>query len=595
MEFKQIFIQLNEETQFNTVQITRQLNNIEERVDRQRNGLIAAIKMEFGRPSPIFLKELNELYQSTDIPLLSNLTVLMIYKKWIINKSIFDVLRCFFTQINDNNLLESIELTDIIIRSIELQTNSHVEHVKYKIWLTCEIILKIYTENNFHKLDDFIHLIWRNNPFIPNLFVRNVFKPKLGKAYFKPIWFAFSIFKKQNAKNEIYYSFFENFFAKLLEPEVAEHGFLKFLKIIFEKNKIEVAKSFTFNDYMRLYEIQSVNNQLFNRLPDLSKTQIEYSFNDRIIPENHCFKLIYNLFADFGISYFFISHFINRSLNTQEKEWFYDVLQGRNLVYSLNLPCTLTKKSAHFFNSIPEQWKNNGNESKFESPKRLYGISLHNYTLTQCLIYCTIYFEVRDEIYTQEVLRNIRRSDRLDFWITTLCKLYHKGLRDVYVNQVIDYIDDQVIRHRRKIDFNTKKLSNLLEDVNTWHEELSLMRQGNYRRTYYLPKSEINTYKIEYKEKRYKVMQLLTNKNLIEEGRTLTHCVGTYTDNCIDRGSYIFSLRLEREDEVILPLVTIEVNANTILQRKGKRNRPCTEEEDYIIRNWAKENKLRFI
>ena len=90
-------------------------------------------------------------------------------------------------------------------------------------------------------------------------------------------------------------------------------------------------------------------------------------------------------------------------------------------------------------------------------------------------------------------------------------------------------------------------------------------------------------------------MQLLTNKNLIEEGRTLSHCVGTYTDNCIDRGSYIFSLRLEREDKAILPLVTIEVNANTILQRKGKRNRPCTQEEDYIIRNWAKENKLRFI
>ena len=121
------------------------------------------------------------------------------------------------------------------------------------------------------------------------------------------------------------------------------------------------------------------------------------------------------------------------------------------------------------------------------------------------------------------------------------------------------------------------------------------MRQGNYRRTYYLPKSEINTYKIEYKGRRFKVMQLLTNKDLIEEGRTLSHCVGTYTDNCIDRGSYIFSLRLEREDEETLPLITIEVNANTIRQKKGKRNRSCSQEEDYIIRNWAKENELKFL
>jgi hypothetical protein len=595
MDLKQIFIQLNEESKFNTVKITRQLNKDEDRVERQLNGLNAALKMEFGKSSPVFLKELNDFFQSTDIPLISNSTVLMIYKKWIINKSIFEVLKSLFAEINDSTLLESKELMDRVIQFIELQTNSNVEHVKYKSWLTSKIILKLYTDDNFEKLDNFIYLIWRNNPMMPKLFVPDVFIPKIVDAYFKPIWFAFAIFKKQKAKREIYYSFFNDFFVRLFDPEVAEKDFLKFLKVIFEKNKIEVVKSFTYKDYMRLYEIQKVNNQLFNRLPDLSKTQIEYSYKDRNIGENHFFKLIYNLFTDFGISYFFISHFINGSLKIQEKEWFYNVLQGGNLVYSKNLPCILTKKSAHFFNTMPEQWKNNAFESTFESPKRLYGISSRNYTLTQCLIYCSIYFDVRDEIYTQEVLRNIRRIDQLDFWITTLCKLYHKGLRDVYVNQVIDYIEDQVFRRRRNIDFNTKKLSNLLEEVNTWHEELRLMRQGNYRRTYYLPKSDINTYKIEYKGRRFKVMQLLTNKELIEEGRTLSHCVGTYTDNCIDRGSYIFSMRLEREDEVTLPLITIEVNANTIRQKKGKWNRSCSEEEDYIIRNWAKENELKFL
>lgn len=595
MEFKQIFIQLNEETQFNTVKITRQLNNTEERVDKQRNGLIAAIKMEYGKPSPIFLKELNDLYQSTDIPILSNLTILMIYKKWTINKSIFEVLRFLFNEINDSTLLESKELTDKIIHLIELQTNSNIEHVKYKIWLTSKIILKIYTEDNFEKLDYFIYLIWRNYQFLPKLFVPDVFMPKIVDAYFKPIWFAFSIFKKQKAKNEIYYSFFNDLFAKLLEPEVAEYDFLKFLQIIFEKNKIEVVKSFTFKDYMRLYEIQKVNNQLFNRLPDFSKTALKHSYKDRTTAENHCLKLVYNLFADFGISYFFISHFMNGNLNTQEKEWFYDVLQGRNLVYSKNLPCTLSKKTAHFFNTIPQEWKNKANELTFESPKGLYGITNQNYTLTQSLIYCTIYYEVKDEIYAKEVLRNLRGADNVDFWISTLCKLYHKGLRVADMNQVIDYIDDQVIRNGRQINFNTKKLSNLLAESSIWHEELRLMRMGYYRRTCTLPKSEINTYKTEYQDKKYKVEQLLTNKDLIEEGRTLSHCVGTYTNNCIDRGSYIFSLCLEQENEENTPLITIEVNANTIRQKKGKKNRPCSQEEDYIIRNWAKENKLIFI
>lgn len=595
MEFKQIFIQLNEETQFTIVKITRQLNNTEERVDRQRNGLIAAIKTEYGKPSPIFLKELNDLYQSTDIPILSNLTILMIYKKWTINKSIFEVLRFLFAKIQGSTLLESKELMDKVVHLIELQTNSNVEHVKYKIWLTTKIILKVYGDGNFERLDEFFYLIWRNYQFLPKLFVPDVFKPKIVDAYFKPIWFAFSIFKKQKAKREIYYSFFNDFFAKLLEPEVAENDFLKFLKIIFEKNKIEVVKSFTSKDYMRLYEIQKVNNQLFNRLPYLSKTTLEHSYKDRTSAENHCFKLVYNLFTDFGISYFFISHFINGNLNPWEKEWLHDMLQGRNLVYSKNLPCTLTKKTAHFFNTIPQEWKNNANELTFKSLKGIYGITNQNYTLTQSLIYCTIYFEVRDEIYTKEVLRNLRGADNLDFWISTLCKLYHKGLGVVDMNQIIDYIDDQVIRNGRQIDFNTKKLSNLLAESTTWHEELRLMRMGNYRRTCTLPKSEINTYKIEYQDKKYKIKQLLTNKDLIEEGRTLSHCIGTYTNNCIDRGSYIFSLSLEQENEESKPLITIEVNANTICQKKGKKNRPCSQKENYIIGNWAKENKLRFI
>jgi len=152
-----------------------------------------------------------------------------------------------------------------------------------------------------------------------------------------------------------------------------------------------------------------------------------------------------------------------------------------------------------------------------------------------------------------------------------------------------------VIRNGRKIDFNTKKITNLIEEANTWHDELILMRIGKYKRVYHLPKSDIATYKIEYKDKKYKIKQLLTNKELVEEGIKLKHCVGTYTDNCIDRGSFIFSLRLDKENEEIIPLITIEVNNNTIIQKRGKWNRDCLKEEDYLIQNWASENKLKLI
>jgi hypothetical protein len=94
---------------------------------------------------------------------------------------------------------------------------------------------------------------------------------------------------------------------------------------------------------------------------------------------------------------------------------------------------------------------------------------------------------------------------------------------------------------------------------------------------------------------------------LAYEGGELGHCVGTYTNKCINYGTFIYSLREvfeyyekdqtdEGEIEVVRTieksLITIEVNKNYIVQKKGKKNRRCLPFEDRIIKIWAKENKL---
>ena len=594
MEPKQIFIQLNKESQFDAVKITRSLNDAEDRVDRQRKGLLAALKMDFGKISPDFLNELNTFYQSKEIPLLSNASVLMIHRKWRINCSIFNVLKIIFVQINNLGLTENKEFTEKIIRYIELEPNSHTEREKLKVWLTCQIILKVYAQGNVEKLDHFINAIWSIKTEVCSKLLPGVFKPKLVNSHFKPIWEVFSIFKKKQATPEIYLDFFNDFIPKLFDYVLSEKDFITFLQVLFNKNQIEIVRGLSFTDYKRLYELKKINEGLFNKMPDLSKTNIEYKHKDRTSAHRPGIRLVYNLLIEYGVSHFFIYNFFQDNLWFHEKDWFIDVLQGRNLVYSKNLPFTLTKKVAHFFNVLPADWKINSDQLLFQPPASYYGITNNNYSLTQSLIYCAIYFDVRDEAYTKEVLRNLRRPGNVDFWITTLCKLYHKGLRGNNLNQVFDYIDDQVFRNGRKIDFNTKKLTNLLEEAHTWHDELILMRIGKYKRVYHLPKSDIGTFKIEYKDKKYKIKQLLTNKELVEEGIKLKHCVGTYTDNCIDRGSYIFSLRLDKENEEIIPLITIEVNNKRILQKRGKWNRDCLKEEDSLIQIWATENKLKF-
>ena len=595
MDIKQVFIQLNEESKYSAVRISRQLSDAEERADRQRIGLISAIRIDFGRTLPDFLKGLNDFYSSSYIPLLNNSTVLKIHKKWRINKSIFSVLDSLFIEIKDSGIIGKKDALEKVVHCIELDPNNNVEHDKFKIWLTGKIVLNVYTQDNFDKLEMFIAAIWKNYSILYKLHVPEVFEPKLVDSRFKPIWSAFTLFKKHKAQPEIYYVFFNDFLLKLFDPVLAERNFLNFLKVFFMKNKLEIVRAFTYDDYLRLYEIQKISEPLFNKIPDLSKSDIVYSHKDRAFPQSTCFMQVFNLLSDYGVSYFFILNFFSKDLTGQEKEWFCDLINGGNLVNSKNLPFTLTKKVAHFFNILPEDLLQDSNKDVIQSIKSYYGISNQNYTLTQSLIYCGIYFDVRDVLDAQDVVRNLRRTGNIDFWMKTLCTLYHKGLRHNELNQVIDYVDDQVIRNGRKINFNTKKLSNLLEEVHTWHEELMLMRIGSYKRTYYLPKSEIKAYRIELKDKVYSIIQLLTNKELIEEGRTLRHCVGTYTDNCIDRGSYIFSLRLQDSTNNFIPLITIEVNDQRIRQKRGRFNRDCLKGEDNIIRGWAKENKLKFI
>lgn len=595
MDFKQVFIQLNEESHFGLVRITRQLTEVEGRIDRQRSGLISAIKLDFGRTLPEFLKNLNDFYKNADIPLLSNSLVLLIHKKWRINRSIFSVLESLFVEIKPSGFLEQKDILEKVVHGIEIDPNSNSEFDKFKIWLTSRIIFKVYTNDSFERLEMFLHAIWKNYSSLYTAHVPDEFDAKVVDAHFKPIWTAFALFKRRKALPEIYFKFFNDFLLRLFDPVITEKKFLRFLGVFFQKNKLEIVRAYSYDDYLRLYELQQLNEPLFNKIPDLSKTDVAYGYKDGSFPQSTCFYQVFELLSGYGISYFFIVNFFSKSHTGQEKEWFCDLVRGGNLVDSKNLPFTLTKKVAHFFNILPEDVRSNPQQDLLQSIKSHYGISNQNYSLTQSLIYCAIYFDVRDAEYTQEVMRNLRRTDNLDFWMRTLCLLYHKGLRQHELNQVIDYIDDQVIRNGRKINFNTKKLTNLLNEVHFWHEELMLMRIGSYKRTYYLPKSDIKAFKVEYKNNSYSIIQLLTNKELIEEGRSLRHCVGTYTENCIDRGSFIFSLRLEEAENVFVPLITIEVIDKTIRQKRGRANRNCLKEEEFIIREWAKENELKYI
>ncbi|MBM3187009.1 MAG: PcfJ domain-containing protein, partial [Bacteroidetes bacterium] len=153
----------------------------------------------------------------------------------------------------------------------------------------------------------------------------------------------------------------------------------------------------------------------------------------------------------------------------------------------------------------------------------------------------------------------------------------------------------------------TKKIANLANESNEWHEAVGNYKYGKLDKLIKLPKSSIQLFHFEEDDKKYVIRQLLSNRDLAFEGGELGHCVGTYTNKCMKYGAFIFSLREviefhEKEPSeggeidfiqtIEKSLITIEVNRNTIVQKRGKKNRSCLPLEDRIIKIWAKENKF---
>ena len=70
------------------------------------------------------------------------------------------------------------------------------------------------------------------------------------------------------------------------------------------------------------------------------------------------------------------------------------------------------------------------------------------------------------------------------------------------------------------------------------------------------------------------VQELLSNKELVSEGRAMRHCVASYAKNCRKGKTAIWSLQAVDEEETRQPVMTIavDVRRKNITQVRGKYN-----------------------
>lgn len=210
------------------------------------------------------------------------------------------------------------------------------------------------------------------------------------------------------------------------------------------------------------------------------------------------------------------------------------------------------------------------------------------------------------------------------FWASVLRFFAPYGMVDpACVGPVVDYLIHQRFEPSRRPDgtlapphpgltMKGRTLDTLLRQVDDWHRQAARVRQVRGRAW---PALGIKVVVDDAGERRGRfiwrlgskrktttwiVEELLTGKELAEEGRALSHCVYSYAWSCEKGQSSIWSLRRKRTDaggaeEREERRVTVEIRpmARQIVQARGSRNRPPTESEWRILDAFAREASLK--
>jgi|GEM_PF-692367 len=595
---KQFFLSLNRELLLHGNNLRLTLNREEERVLNYRNGIRAAIKGETNLSEVPFFVQLQSMYEGSTIPLLSSSTSLELFKRYSRNKVVFSCLIYLSKKLGSSKLVDSTVYWDLVIQHLILNAKDTFERKKTTLNLLVSLSKKLLNTENTERFSILFRFVLTNTP--DGIYAclqryelgANILGHQINWAEpieIKKLFQLFTYLKKQNASPAAYEFLCIELVPRLNEKIFLEEGeqFVAFIIQLYEYITIERLYTLSFLTLNALYGIYRINPSVFEKVDYVvinKKFEAKWQGKALDFYRFHVYSsiLIEDLFRSWGISIYFTRNFISGKLSYSEEQWLNELIRGGNLVYTKDLPFTVSKKLAHVFNTLPGSF----DDSSIQG------------TVTDGLIKTALFEHTGDLNYVLYVHRFIRNVDESEFWIKTAMFLHRQGLRVETggIGELFDYIRYQVFTLNRTIDFSKKKLRNLQQDVEAWHAELNIAKRFGHQGLVKLPDYGISSYSHEKQGKQYIIKQLKTNKELMEEGAALKHCVGLYTSHCLQNGSFIFSLRElrvnEQEETEEIRCVTIELNRNRIIQKKGQYNRSCNTIERAIIYAWVREYKI---
>jgi hypothetical protein len=271
------------------------------------------------------------------------------------------------------------------------------------------------------------------------------------------------------------------------------------------------------------------------------------------------------------------------------QRWGIDIGSGKNPREG-PAPIPLTKKVAHHFLQAPSAYSIE-QAIRFGQVTALGG----NIELCNSVIESRLGIDFSNDDFWQSVIRFFIQNPDLDL---------------AQVGPIVDFIQHHKFDGQQvfldggearwlpppqpNLSMQKRTMRALLAQVDEWHRRLGKVKVDAGM---HWPGSGIRA--VSYVRGKgdqrliWRINELRSHKELVREGNALKHCVATYNRQCRDGYSSIWSMTSEDAGGNVRRRQTIEVRRHRkIVQCRGRMNKHPTEQEQQIVRAWAKTESL---
>ncbi len=305
-------------------------------------------------------------------------------------------------------------------------------------------------------------------------------------------------------------------------------------------------------------------------------------------------SLVRHLLAKYPVPIFMDSVWFKGSTaeSQRQQQWFQEIGGGKS-PRQLDLPVTFTKRMVHHFLRAPSDYT-------VEAAVRwgqVLGLG-GSVRLVEAILGSRLATDFGQEGFWGSVVRWLIANPMLD---------------SAQVGPIVDYIHHQKFKSQEvavalgqtanrplQPDFSIqgRTPASILRQMREWYGDLRKEPQQQTQVTWY----ESGIDEFDWTEgsatladqRHWTIKEILTRRDLFNEGCAMRHCVASYEHSCSSGRSSIWSMGIERNDGRRKRVLTVEVavDRRMICQARGKANRMPTAKEMDILRRWAGQEGL---